>query len=263
MERFYELWQTPGSPAFSNATEAYRRSYDVSRMKETSIARQAHTLTLHPKIAARLKSTQAATAQSVTMDRIGVMRHLVDLAEADPTKVVILRRLCCRHCHGITHAFQWRDEAEYYEAVAATMDRNARRHAKAAARKQAVEDEEPIPTNEGGYGWRRPNKPAPGCPKCFGEGTEDVFIPDFETLAPRERRLIAAVKQTKDGVEVKMRDQDGALTTIAQILKMLVNKTELTGENGGPLQMAVLAAVLPVDDVQASQAYQRMMDGKA
>lgn len=258
--KFLELYQMQGSPAFGNATEAYRRSYDVANMKETTIGQQAHKLINNPKIASRIKIATDAAVQAVEFDRKDVMRHLVDLATADPTKVMQHRRVCCRHCHGVDHAYQWRDPEEYWDVVAKVMDRNARDER--SPKRDPEWQPQPIPSNTGGYGWRRPNKPHPDCPRCFGEGEPDVWIADTSTLTGPERRLIAGIKQTRDGLEVKLRDQDGALNTIAQILKMLVNKSELSGPDGGPIPVAAITAILPMDEQQAAQMYQQLIEGK-
>lgn len=266
--RFYELWQSKDSPAFGNATEAYRRTYNVSKMDEGAIGRAAHELTRNPKIAGKLKLVEQSVAQSVTFDKVDAFRDLVRLHQADATKIMHTRRICCRHCHGITHAYQWRDAVEYWEAVGEVLQTNAMRakqRARLEAKGHSAEDvlpDDPLPTDEGGYGWRRPNKPHPDCPQCFGEGEADVFVADMTELPEAERKLVAAVKRGKDGsIEVKMRDQDGALNTIVQVLKMIVNKSELSGPDGGPIPLAGVLAVLPVDENQAAQAYQRMMEG--
>ncbi len=253
--KFWDVWNATG-----NATEAYRQSYNVAKMSEASIGKNAHLLTKHPLIASMHAATTAKVVQSVDFDRLDVMRHLVELTQADPSKVSHVRRICCRHCHGVAHAYQWRDEEEYYDALALAMDQ----HARDTQRATKMGEPAPalaVPSDAGGYGWRKPNKPHPECPRCAGEGHEDVYFADMSELTGPERRLIAGVERTKDGLKVKMRDQDGALNTIAQILKMLTNKTEISGPDGGPIPMAVLSAVMPVDPQQAAQLYQKMMDG--
>lgn len=254
--KFAEVWVKTG-----NATEAYRQAYNVANMSDETIGRTAHALTKHRKIDAIYKKATEGSVQAAVMDRMEVMRHLVQIAEADPSRVVTHRRICCRHCYGIGHAYQWRDPEEYYETLAKAMDDHARatqRAAKAGDPAPAVE----LPTDAGGYGWRKPNKPHPDCPRCYGEGFGDVFIRDMDDLTGPERRLIAGIKQTKEGIEIKMRDQDGALNTIAQVLKMLVQRSEVSGPDGGPVPMAVLNAVMPLDPTQASQLYQKIMEGK-
>ena len=261
---FFRAYSNTDSPTFNDATGSYRAVYQVKpNASEVSVRVQASKLMASPRMRAVLEQANASAVQSVVFDKVDVLRHLVEITTADPSKVSHVRRVCCRHCHGVGHRYQWRDPDEYWEAVAASMQRNAER-AKRRERVRNPEDieaDEVLPNDEGGYGWRKPNKPHADCPKCFGEGEEDVYFADMSTLTGPERRLIAAVKRTKDGLEVKMRDQDGALNTIAQILKMLVNKSEVSGPDGGPIPLAGVMAVLPVDANQAAQAYQRLMEG--
>lgn len=78
--------------------------------------------------------------------------------------------------------------------------------------------------------------PNPDCPRCGGEGWGRVHVADTRKLAPRGRVLYAGVKVGKEGIEVKMRDQDGALVNVARHLGMFKDKVELTGKDGGPIR---------------------------
>lgn len=64
-----------------NATEAYRRAYDCTNMKEASINREAKALTDNPKIAARLQVLQERSAARVTLTRSWVLEQLMDNVE--------------------------------------------------------------------------------------------------------------------------------------------------------------------------------------
>jgi hypothetical protein len=96
--------------------------------------------------------------------------------------------------------------------------------------------------------------PVVHCPQCKGEGTgeEKVYFADTRTLSAGARRLFAGVKVTKGGMELKTRDQDAALLNIARYLKMLVDRQELTGANGGPLTMVGVSAAELTDDQLAA-----------
>lgn len=262
---FLRAYREPSSPTYNEPSASYRAVYTVGpNTTPQSVAVQASKVMASPKVRAILNQATEQAVQSVVFDRVEVLRHLVEITTADPSKISHVRRVCCRFCHGNTHAYQWRDPEEYWEAVGNAMQRNAllEKKRQTARNPDDVADPEVLPTDTGGYGWRKPNKPHPDCPKCFGEGEEDVYFADMSTLSDAERRLIASVKRTKDGLEVKMRDQDGALRTIADILQMIVKKGELSGPDGGPIPVAGVMAVLPVDANQAAQAYQRMMEGK-
>lgn len=79
--------------------------------------------------------------------------------------------------------------------------------------------------------------PNPQCLKCVGLGVRMVELADTRKLTGAARRLYAGAKQTKDGIEIKMRDQDGALKSLASYLGMEKRISELSGPGGGPLQI--------------------------
>jgi len=60
-------------------------------------------------------------------------------------------------------------------------------------------------------------------------GSEQI---DDDTAA-----AISEVSQTMQGLKIKMHDKKGALVDIGRHLGMFPNKTELTGKDGGPLQV--------------------------
>jgi len=158
----------------------------------------------------------------ISADR--VLQHWWDIATADPNDIVHLRRVCCRHCYGIDHKYQWWDEKEYRAAVQ-------------AAELSANGEEQPvIPSDYGGYGFNRLLPPHKECPFCSGEGIPEVHIEDTCNLGPKAKLLYAGIKQTQAGIEVKFRDQDKAMENVAKHLGMFVEKHEHTGTGGGPIQ---------------------------
>lgn len=126
-----------------------------------------------------------------------ILRHWNDIAIADPGEISQMRRVCCRYCWGENFFYQYRDIDEYDKASA-----------KAAA------DGRPAP-EYGGLGYLPNDDPNPDCPRCAGEGIEDVFQADTRDVTGPARRLIAGVKKTKFGIEVMTRDQDAALKNLA------------------------------------------------
>lgn len=62
--------------------------------------------------------------------------------------------------------------------------------------------------------WQEPN---PECQHCQGDGIPRPWFADTRTLSPAARRLFSGVKTTKDGIQVLMRDQDGALDKLAKV----------------------------------------------
>lgn len=171
----------------------------------------------------------------ITQDK--VLERLWYIASADPNELMQLRRLNCRHCHGIDHHFQWKDEAEYENALQAVI-----------AEEKAIQQEDPdyqatYPTDEGGYGFMPVNSPNEECPRCFGEGNLDIYFADTTQLSPQGQALYAGIKKTKEGLEVLKHDQMQALAMIARHLGMFNDKLTIKGDAENPLE--VLLRSLP------------------
>lgn len=177
-----------------------------------------------PKIQAAIQAAMDQRAERTEIKADDVLKYWHDIATADPNELIHVRRICCRHCYGIDHEYQWRDEKEYQQAVR-------------MAKQQAKESEKPpaIPADAGGYGYDRLLRPHPKCPYCWGEGHMEVHAEDTRFLSPKAKLLYAGVKQTRDGFEIKMRDQDKAMENVARHLGMFVDRKEITGADGGPV----------------------------
>lgn len=87
---------------------------------------------------------------------------------------------------------------------------------------------------------------------CGGRGEVSVHLADTRKLSGPARRLFAGVKHTKNGIEIKMRDQDAALANISRYLGMVVERKELSGPGGGPLAMATVNVNDLTDDQLAA-----------
>lgn len=167
----------------------------------------------------------------ITADR--VLERYWQMATADPNELMQMRRLNCRHCHGIDHQFQWKDEAEYEAALS-----------EAAAEEAAMQEQLPdyrgvMPTDEGGYGFNPIGEPHEECPRCYGEGKLDVYFADTRNLSPHAQALYAGIKQTKEGLEIKINDQKAALDQVARHLGMFNDKLTLKGDAENPLELLI------------------------
>lgn len=208
-------------------------------MVEKTIWSNAHHVMLVTEVAHRIKELREAADSAVTklwtMDRAAiaalVLQDAVEVMQADPSDLITYRRLNCRHCHGMNHAYRWRDEAEFWEALAEASDRLAQweeADPRARARKRPT-----LPTNDGGYGFTRLAPPAPGCPQCEGEGIAEARIADIRTLSGPARRLYAGVKVKKDGsLEVLTRDKDAARVLLGKYAGVVVDQVKHTGAVG-------------------------------
>jgi phage terminase small subunit len=221
---------------------------------ERSAHERASALLADPEITKAIADRKRLLAESAApdVDAIRVLREWAEIATADPTDVVTVRRLCCRYCWGFQFKYQ-RTDAEYAKEVAEEMQMAS-----------AMGRDSELDQFGGGNGYRHTNLPNPDCPECCGEGVEDVFIRDLRKLSGPARKLIAGVKNGKFGIEVMFRDQDAALKNLAQYLGLLVNKNEHAGPGGGPIRTANenINYTLPADPVEASRFYQQIMEGK-
>lgn len=159
-----------------------------------------------------------------------ILNQYMLLAEADPNDLVEVRNSpCCRNCWGIDFKFQWL-EADYSTAV---MD--------------AILAGNDVPDGGGGFGFDATREANVDCPECHG-GRSRVVIHDTRRA---KSRLYAGAKQTKEGIEIKMRDQDAALAFLAKYKGMVVERKELSGPDGSPVPLRVAAADLTDDQLAA------------
>lgn len=184
---------------------------------------------LYNKVKEAMKDRSIRTG--ITADK--VLERYWQIAIADPNELTQVRHLNCRHCHGIDHQFQWRDEAEYEEALRAAAAEEA------AMQEQLPDYQAVMPTDDGGYGFNPIGAPHEGCPRCYGEGKVDLYVGDTRNLSPQGQALFAGVKQTKAGIEVIMHDQKAALDQIARHLGMFNDKLTLKGDAENPLEMLI------------------------
>lgn len=200
-----------------NASAAYRRA--GYRARGNSAEASAAKLLRHPKVSVAIAAAQEARSERTEITADMVLQHWWDIAKANPNDLIQLRRVCCRHCYGIDFDYQWVDAAEYDSTLKlAAMVENA--------------DPRTFPTDDGGYGFNKTLIPHRDCPQCFGEGHESVFAHDTRQLKGAARLLYAGVKVTRDGLEIKMRDQDKAMENVARHLGMFKEKIEVdAGEN--------------------------------
>lgn len=202
-----------------------------------------------PRVQALIEIEQARVSQEARVEAADVLREYLALATADPSKIMYVRRVNCRYCHGVGHLYQWsaREYAEACDAAGKPPKRGG--------------DPSPLPDCSGGFGWQHNAEPDPACPECGGEGFEDIFFRDTEGLTGPERKLIAGVKRTKDGLEVKLRDQDGALKILAQYVGLLIERKEVTGKDGRPLIPDAPPVELPNDPLALAALYAQIVGG--
>jgi len=216
-----------------NATQAAIRAGYSPKTANEQGARLLTNVSVQEAIQKAMSKREQRT--EITQDM--VLQRWWSIATADPNELVHLRRLCCRHCFGIGHEYQWRDEKEYEEAVESVI------------KEAQANDEKPvIPSDLGGYGFDRLLKPHPKCPICRGEGCVDLHMADTQATSPQARLLYAGVKQTQAGIEIKMQDQGKALDNVARHLGMFTDKIE---HSGGTTNTVNIMAGLSLEELRA------------
>jgi phage terminase small subunit len=213
-----------------NATQATIRA----GYSENGAGQQGHLLLKNIDILAAIEERKAEVAVAASVTPEWVASQWAKLARADPNDLSQVRRVNCRYCNGVDHAYQW-TQAEYLRAV-----------------ELAVSSKLPAPDGLGGFGFDPAGEPAEDCPECGGLGAEEVYFADTRKLKGSAKLLYAGVQKTRDGMKVLTRDQDAALNNLARYLGMLVDRKELSGPNGGPVAVATLTAEDLTDDQLAA-----------
>ena len=161
----------------------------------------------NPVIAAAITAKKKETADNLGLTREWVISRMKAFADADTNELVEHRRVACRHCYGIGHAYQ--------DTPQSRKDRFAEF---LIAREKGGPD---VFDDSGGLGYDRTKPPHPDCPECNGQGLSDIHIKDTRKLSGGGRYLYGGIKQTKEGIEVKPRDPYSATRDIAQYLGLL------------------------------------------
>ncbi len=197
-----------------NATQAaIRAGYSA----KTAHSMGAENL-IKPEVQKAIQAAQAKLSASLNITQEAVLKRLWSIATANPNELVRYRRVNCRYCWGQDHYYQWTN-AEYY---------NAQTKAKAESK--------PSPDCDGGFGFDKTRPPHPDCPECRGEGVGCVHVSDTSRVEGDAAMLYAGVKETRDGIQVLMHDQLAALEKVARHLGMYVDRQEITGKDGKPLE---------------------------
>lgn len=222
---------------------AYRAAYSAGNMADTTLWNNAHKLAARGDVSARIAELRAAVTNAVIFDRAKILEVVLAdalaVVQADPAELTRYRRLNCRYCHGMNNAYRWRDEREYWTAMAAAADALEAWEEQPPNKRARKRPE--LPLDDGGYGFRKIHLPNPDCPECEGEGIEDVRIADTLALKGPARALYNGVKQTKNGIEVLQRSKEDARAILAKFAGL----QDSVSISGGLAVAAVTASVTP------------------
>lgn len=197
--------------------EAYRIAYEPKKMRPSAVQTEGWKLLQKKHVAQEVNRRLGEIADRVDdqtgFNAIQALTLFLDIVRADPNELIGLRVGCCRKCWGEGHAYQWRTEDEYAEAV--------ERAAKAK--------DDRLPDCDGGFGYDHTREPNPTCPYCRGEGESRIIPQDTRNLSPGAKILFQGVKQTKDGLQILMADKGKALENAAKIVGAFTERIELAG----------------------------------
>lgn len=205
---------------------ALAAGYDRSTARKCvySWFKQPH---LKPALYQTAMHRKALRLETFKVEAKELMLRTTLLAYADPSELVDVRACACRYCHGEGFAYQW-TPAEFEKALS-----------------EAEGVHGPLPDIAGGMDYDKTADPHPDCPECSGEGVEVIRVKDLRDVSEGARLLYKGAKVSKDGrIEVLMHDQEAAKRFLAQLCGFVLDKKEITGKDGAPLDGGAGAAVL-------------------
>ncbi|MFP3799451.1 terminase small subunit [Paraburkholderia sp. SIMBA_027] len=202
----------------SKANAAHRAGYSKNGARQTG-----YNLMQRPAVCAEINRLMDERAARIKVTADEVLDEIVAVMRADASDIAEVWRCCCRYCWGAGHAFQFKTQRELEEARRKhAVDLKRARAAKIPKAAQPVFDE------SGGTGFNANREPNPECPECSGDGIERVRLRDTRTLVGDAKRLFDGVKQTKEGVETKVRDRTKHAELAGRHLGLFNDKLELS-----------------------------------
>lgn len=177
-----------------------------------------HELLKKPEIQAEVAFQRKKQQERTQIEADRVVIEAWNIATADPRELVEYRVGCCRYCWGKDHRFQF---------TAVEMERAEAEHAEKC--EKAIKEGKPHPGDfdpKGGIGYHRLREPNPACPECFGEGQGRTVFKDTSKISPAVASLFAGIKETKEGMEVKLHSKDGALEKLFKHLGLYEKDNE-------------------------------------
>ena len=224
--------------ASGSYADAYRTAYDVQH--DRFFYNDIDKLIKLPQITRRICDIQAAAAKPVANAREFLIEWHWLRMTYDPAELSRWLRGACRHCHGEGGAYQWR--IHEFQRELATAER----------------DSLPLPDIAGGFGYNATVAPRPDCDNCDGKGLGRTDFSDTRELTAAARAAFEGVKQTKDGVEIRMADKQKAAESFAKLCGLDVVQVRSLVEQ---IPDAEELARLRADPDAAARMYARVIAG--
>jgi len=200
-----------------NGTQAYLRAKPGA--KETTARTEASKWLAKPNIQAAVAKGKAERAERTAITADVAIREAWAIMTADPRELMEYRIGCCRFCWGKNFLYQ-RTQAEFDRAESEL----------AKANEAAVESGKPVKEFNpmGGVGYDKRRAPNPECPECAGEGEGRTVFKDTRSISAAAASLFAGVKETKEGLEIKLHSKDSAMDKVFRHLGLYNDKIQLT-----------------------------------
>lgn len=204
-----------------NGTQAYLRVHPEVTIDSAGTMSSRLLGKVEIKRAVLVAMEARSVRTGITADR--VLQELWGVATADTRELIQYQKGCCRCCWG-KDSMPQRTETE--------MRRDRIRHdADQVVMKQKDRAHKIVEFDEaGGIGYTPHRPPNVECPECWGVGVGRPVIADTRTLSKEGALLYAGVKQTKDGLEVKLHSKLDALDKIAKHLGIYEKDNKQVGE---------------------------------
>lgn len=231
-EAFAVEWARTG-----NQAAALRRVYEISeRTTPGTVWSYASRVAAIPAVRKRFEELQRQAALETIISIRDALQWQLDIATADPNEVAYVAKRACRYCYGIDHGYQWRDESEYCDALALSIDKG-----------------QSPPSDAGGYGYNRGLAPHADCPQCLGVGLAESIINDTRLLTGKARKLYKGVDIKKGELVVVLHDQEKAWEMVCRMLGAFNDKLQLTNPNTGTMPTSEMS------EKDAARAYLTMI----
>ena len=242
--KFIDLWLVT-----QNGTQSYLDAGFTCKSDAVAAAAASRLLRKvkeHPYTLAKRAELFAKTEEITNR----VIERVYGAALADPRELVEYVYKCCRRCHGKDFR---------YQMTPSQMEERKQRHDQAVAEAKHARRKAPVFDELGGLGFDATRDPHPECPECNGRGEGQLVLKDTRYLSPGALALYGGVKETKDGLEVKIADQRPYLELLGRIFNMNI-------EPAPPIVAAVSKEQL--DEVykrglEQTQAQREAMAGRA
>lgn len=231
--------------ATNDAVGAQIAAYGRGGGSWTQIRSSASKNLCNPRVRNRVRELQeqAVRESGLTMELAHAFLRNVLVWTADPRELCEVRVGNCRHCHGQDFGYVWRVD-EYATAVEKAQQAGA-----------------PLPPIKGGVGYRTFDPPHEDCPECGGGGIPHAIFKDTAHLSMAGRLLYRGVEVTRDGMKVKMADQDAAGREVVRMLGGYKDTLDITALIGMVSKSA--SVQFNTDDPhQAAKVYEDMIKGR-